>query len=195
MKTGLDGFKELLKEFRELGLWAAGGATVPFAAHLVSLSPPWPKGIVVVTSLVELIALVFVYQFVKSARRRTVNRILMAGTLVMTLAGAVYLVGNSIYTYEVPTTKERFIKGYVCTENAQLVFKGKCPVLDLDDLATANYEAERLWTAASIATTRVSLVFFWLAAFVALSAVIGSFVVYQAQVQSRKPLRRTSAVS
>jgi hypothetical protein len=193
MTTGLDGFKELLKEFRELGLWAAGGATVPFAAHLVSLSPPWPKGIVVVTSVVELIALVFVYQFVKSGRRRTVNRILMVGALAMTVAGMVYLLGNSIYTFEVPTTKERFVKGFVCTENAQLVFKERCPALDLDDLATANYEAERLWTPESIAMTRVGLVFFWLVAFVALSVTIGSFVVYQAQL--RKPLRRTPAVS
>src|SRR5580658_5550382 len=46
MQPGLVGFKELLKEFRGLSIWAVGGSVaVPFAAALVSLSPPWPPAI------------------------------------------------------------------------------------------------------------------------------------------------------
>jgi hypothetical protein len=192
MDTGLDGFKQLLKEFRELALWGAGGAAVPFAAQLAALSPPWPDGIVIITSIVELVTLVFVYQFAKSARRHMVNRILTIAALLMVLSGVSYLVANSIYTFKVPTTKERFVKGYRCTPNAQAVFKDKCPALDTDDLATANYEAERLWTAQSIATVRVILVALWLASFITLAVVLGSFVVYQAQVPSRKSQRVVS---
>jgi membrane protein implicated in regulation of membrane protease activity len=74
MASGLAGFKDLLKEFRGLSAWAVGaGVAVPFAAALASLSPPWPPGVVIVTAIVELVALVLVYQFLKSARRRTIN--------------------------------------------------------------------------------------------------------------------------
>lgn len=182
MQTGLSGFKELLREFRRLALWGAGGSAVPFAAHLVSLSPPWPQGIVAVTAIFELISLVFVYQFVKFKRKRIVDRILVVGAAAMVVVGGGYLVAVSLYVYQTPHTKERFVKGYVCTADAQMVFKDKCPVLSTDDIATANYEAESLWTARSIAIVRVSLVALWLVAFTALSVVIGSFIVFQTQI-------------
>ena len=86
------------------------------------------------------------------------------------------------------------MKGFTCTSDAQAVFKQKCPALDIDDLATANYEAEHLWTANSIATVRLALVSLWLAAFVCLSVVIGSFVVHQAQLSNR-PARRSIAIT
>jgi hypothetical protein len=183
MQPGLVGFKELLKEFRGLSIWAAGGSVaVPFAASLVSLSPPWPPAIVLVTAVAELVALIYVYQFLKTARRRTINRIIAAGGLILVLLGAAYLVAVSLYTYEVPTTKQRFVKGYVCTEEAAAVFQKKCPDLGIDDLATAEYDAGRLWTSRSIAVTRLAIVSLWLAAFVALSVLVGSFLVYQIQV-------------
>ncbi len=181
--TGLDGFKTLLKEARRLALWAVAGAALPFAARLVALSPPWPEGVVVLTSVLELISLVFTYQFVKSKRKRIVNRILLTGTLLMIVLGATYLVADSLYTYETPVTKERFVKGSVCTADAEKVFKDRCPLLSTYDISKANYEAELLWTERSIATVRVSLVALWLATFASLSTVLGSFVVYQMEAQ------------
>jgi hypothetical protein len=194
MQPGLVGFKELLKEFRGLSIWAVGGTVaVPFAAALVSLSPPWPPAIVLVTAIAELVALIYVYQFLKTARRRTINRIIAAGGLVLVLLGAAYLVAVSLYTYEVPTTKQRFVKGYECTEEAAAVFQKKCPDLGIDDLATAEYDAGRLWTSRSIAVTRLAIVSLWLAAFVALSVLVGSFLVYQIQVPGirRKAIRQS----
>ena len=75
--VGLKGFKELLEEFKGLSVWAVGGSiAVPFAAALASLSPPWPPAIVLVTAVAELVALIYVYQFLKSAKRKNINRIL-----------------------------------------------------------------------------------------------------------------------
>jgi hypothetical protein len=188
--TGLDGFKRLMKESRTLALWAGGGAAVPFAAQLASLSPPWPEGIVVITSIAELVALIVVYQFIKANRRIMVNRTILIATLALIAFGISYLALNAGYTFRVPTTKERFVRGYVCTANAELVFKEKCPSLDMDDLASAAYEADRLWTPKSITVMRVSLVSLWLMVFTSLSVVIGSFVVYQAQLGAGGPRRR-----
>lgn len=189
MEAGLAGFKELLGEFRHLALWAAGGAAVPFAAHLALLSPPWPQGIVIVTSIFEFMSLLFVYQFIKSARRQLVNRILMAGAAAMLFAGTGYLIADSLFTFQVPHTTERFVKGYICTADAQAVFRDRCPALDINDLATANYEAETLWTPRSIAVVRIGLIALWLTTFVALSVVIGSFIVYQSQVPTPRSRR------
>jgi hypothetical protein len=191
MKKGLPGFRDLLKEFRRLALWGAGGAAVPFAAQLVSLSPPWPKGIVAITSTVELVTLVLVYQFLRESKQRTINWVLAMTAMALAIAGSAYLIVNSMYTFEAPTTKERFVKGYVCTANARIVYKAKCPDLDMDDLAGAGYEAGRLWTEGSITTVRFALDALWLGAFIALSALLGAFVVYQSQVPARAgPVKR-----
>jgi len=187
MQAGLVGFKELLSEFRGLSIWAVGGSlAVPFAAALASLSPPWPPAIVLVTAVAELVALIYVYQFLKSAKRRSINRIIAATGPALVILGAAYLVGVSLYTYEVPTTKQRFVKGYVCTEEAVSVFKQKCPDLGIDELKQAEYDADRLWTSRSLAMTRLAIVALWLAAFVALSILVGSFLVYQMQVPVAK---------
>lgn len=183
MQPGLVGFKELLQEFRGLSLWAVGGSVaVPFAAALASLSPPWPPAIVLVTAVAELVALIYVYQFLKRSKRQTINKIIAASGLALVILAAVYLAGVSLYTYEVPTTKERFVKGYVCTSEAAAVFKEKCPDLGIDQLKTAEYDAERLWTARSITVIRLAIVGLWLATFVALTVLVGGFLVFQLQV-------------
>ena len=187
MQSGLVGFKELLKEFRGLSLWAVGGSVVvPFAAALAALSPPWPPSIVFVTAVAELVALIYVYQFLKDAKRKSINKILALSGLLVAVFAAIYLVAISLYTYEVPTTKERFVKGYQCTHEAATVFKDKCPDLGLDELKTAEYDADRLWTPHSIAMTRLTIVGLWLAVFVALSVLVGSFLVYQMTVAATK---------
>ena len=199
MQSGLVGFKDLLKEFRGLSVWAVGGSVaVPFAAALAALSPPWPPAIVLVTAVAELVALIYVYQFLKKARRKLIDRILAVSGMLLVVFGAAYLMTVSLYTYEVPTTKERFVKGYQCTADAVAVFKEKCPDLGLDELKTAEYTAARLWSERSIAITRLTLVALWLAAFTALSVLVGSFLVYQMGAGGtirKRPATDTSAGS
>jgi hypothetical protein len=65
----------------------------------------------------------------------------------------------------------------------------------MDDLAGAGYEAERLWTEGSITTVRLSLDALWLGTLIALSALLGTFVVYQSQVpvNAARSVKRTPA--
>jgi hypothetical protein len=187
MQTGLVGFKELLSEFRGMSVWAVGGSVaVPFVAALAALSPPWPPSIVLVTAVTELVALIYVYQFLKKARRKSINRILAVSGFLLVVFGASYLVAVSLYTYEVPTTHERFVKGYACTADASAVFKQRCPDLGIDELKTAEYEASRLWTERSIAVMRITIVALWLTVFFILSVLVGSFLVYQMSVPTAK---------
>lgn len=196
MARGIDDFKRLLTEFRGLSTWSVGSAVaVPFAAALADLSPPWPTGVVLVTAIVELLVLALVFQFLRSARKSLINWTMVASALVLAVVSPLYLLRLSLDTYEVPTTKERFVKGDECTSDARDLHKDRCPDLGLDELREAEYAAERLWTRKSIATVRVRLVLLWAAAFVALSAALGSFLVYQLRFKKKSKSRRRPAAA
>lgn len=190
MASGLADFKYLLAEFRGLSVGMVGSAVaVPFAAALVELSPPWPPGILLVTAILELLALILAFQFFKSAKRAMVNWTLAVSVLLLFGTSTIYLVMLSLYTYQVPSTKDRFVKGYDCTSDAKLVFKERCPNLGLDEIKTAEYDAERLWTLESITFMRTAIVLLWSIAFVALSFSLGNFLGYQMRIPGRR--RRT----
>jgi len=121
--TGLDDFKQVVKEFRGLTILVVGGAAaLPFAADLASFSPAWPKGIVVVTALGELVALMLVFQLFRSATKRRVNTLLITSASAVLLVSLVYLFALSLFTYEARTTHERFVKGFVCSFNAKKIY-------------------------------------------------------------------------
>jgi hypothetical protein len=116
----------------------------------------------------------------------------VVSAVVLATIGTVYVTMASLYIYEVPTTKERFVKGYLCTPEEATVFGQKCPDLGLTELSTANFEAEALWTRSSIAKVRIALVVNWVSAFVALAIFMGSFIVCQVQVGKRNVRRRAA---
>ena len=64
-RTGLEEFKELMSDFRNIYSYALGGSAVaPLAITLTSqLGPPWPSGLGLITSLTGLIAIIVVFHF------------------------------------------------------------------------------------------------------------------------------------
>lgn len=178
--TGLDDFKHVLKEFSGLSLWSAGGSVaLPFIASFIAVIPPWPNGLNLITSVFQLVALIFVYQTYSQSKRATITRnigILSAAMFVIIL---VYMVLFSILTIYVPEAKRSIVIGYECLPNAKLVFGSKCPFLDLEDLAGVAYDEFLLWTRPSIALTRSLLIALWFMFFICLAALIGKFLVFQ----------------
>ena len=180
MAETLEDFKHLLKEFSSLSKWAAAASVaVPFAASMLSVSPPWPQAISPLTSIVELLAIVVCFQFFRSASRSRINKLIISGLLLLLLFGIAYLVGYSQFVYETPRTHTRAVKGFVCTDDVRKVYPDRCPNLGMDELNTVEYEAERLWTLPSITTVRIALVLSWLCAFLSLSSVIAVFLLYE----------------
>jgi hypothetical protein len=179
------GFRTLLKGFRNLGILGVG-AGVPFAASLASLSPPWPPGIVGATAIVELVTLVLLYHNLHNASRRVTTFFLSMGAVCFGIFCVAYLAGLSLMTFTIPASGERFNKGFECTQNAFLVFGRKCPWLGMDELASAEYEAERLWTLRSILVSQVGLVGTWTCAFVALATILGAFLVSHNQQPAKR---------
>ena len=186
-RSGLDDFAEVLKKFRGLLVLVVGGvATLPFFADLLSFSPPWPRGIVVITALAGLVALLLVFQLYRSSPERVVNKVLTMSAAALAVTSIAYLFALSLFTYETRSTQERFAKGFICSAKALTVFRDECPWLGEDELALAEFEAERLWTKPSIAVVRVGLSWnYWSASFMLLAAYSGTFIAYQLQQSGR----------
>src|SRR3954464_10127898 len=102
---GLDPFRGVLRDVGELWTWGAGAATVPLVANLVSLAPPWPRAIVYLTAVIELITLIVAFHFFKTSPRRVVNRVLASSVAVLLVTSVVYLALLSEFTYSVPGDK------------------------------------------------------------------------------------------
>lgn len=184
-QNGLSAFKKYVRNFEGVSAWAAGGAlSIPFLTALAGISPSWPPGIVGITAVVELVALIFVYQFFCKAPRAVINRVLLCSAIALALFGTVFLGFTSLFTYEAPENGKGGVKGFACTSEASTLYPKRCPWLGDAQLENAEWEAEDLWTPQSIAAVRIALLISWSAAFVALSSLVGSFVVYQARVRS-----------
>jgi asparagine N-glycosylation enzyme membrane subunit Stt3 len=177
--SGLDVFRNFLDQYRRLIVVAVGASAVPLAAALASLTPAWPRGIAGVTAVAQLLVLALVFQFLQSARRSTVSRIIVRSTVMLCLLLPVYFFLLSLFTYTEPASNERFTKGYECTANARIVFENSCPFLGHDDLKKAEYDEERLWTVQSVSVVKSLILTVWLACFAALSTALGSFAVFQ----------------
>ncbi len=162
-------------------LTTGGMLALPLAASYASLAPPAPSTSVAIAIAIfgQIVSLLIAARHLASTMRRNINRLMVGGIIVLALASLVYLWALSAYTFEIPTSKERQSKGFVCSTNALIVYGNKCPSLGDDDLREAEYVAERLWTAQSIAIVNVGLLTLWTLSFVSLAIVVTCLLALQ----------------
>jgi hypothetical protein len=183
---GMNDFWRLLKDVQHLFAWALGAAAASIAAGFLSLAPPWPPVVAQITALLELVVLVLVYQYLKDASRRVINLVIAASAISLCISSVMYLAALSQFTFTEPVSNLRFVKGFVCTSDASLLYPKLCPWLNDDQLQEAEWEAPRLWVMWSITIVRVGLVLLWSFSFLALSCLLGSFAVHQRAASSKK---------
>jgi energy-converting hydrogenase Eha subunit C len=150
---------------------------VPAAASAAGLAPPWPPGTWIATAMIGAAIVALLRAPLQRLPRIGSTRIITMAGAVLVLAAAGYLYASSVYVYQVPSTNARLAKGFVCTPEALLVYKNRCPQLGLDELREAEFEAERLWTPASTAIVRVGLDALWAATFIALAVLTAAVVI------------------
>lgn len=128
-----------------------------------------------------LIANVIVFQFLRSASRKKINRTILLSSLLMAVVAPIYLLSLSLLTYDIPTDGSRGARGFACTEAATQVpeYAATCPLLTATQIDDAGYMAADLWTPASVAVARVGLIVLWSICFLALVGIISSFAVFQ----------------
>ena len=186
MPSSLDEFKEALREVSGVTKTAlAGISALPIISLAVDLSPPWPRGTPVVTCLVELVVLMLSFHYARLAKEAVVSKTLLLASSGLALSSLVYFSLLSLFVYDAPNG-DRFVKGYECTVEAELIFSQACPLLPKNLIREANYDSDRLWTQLSILGARLALLVSWSAMFMCISALTGCFVVYHMKLRKRK---------
>lgn len=194
--TGLSEFKQLLEEFQKLSIWAAGGSVaLPFIASFMSVIPPWPAGLNLMTAVFQLMVLMLVYQRYKGRSKAVFTRGITVLFVFSFLIFVVYIAAFSMFTIYVPLSDKSIVIGYECTQNAKMIYEAACPFLSLDTLAAAAYDEFLLWSKASIAIIRATLITLWFLFFICLAGLIGKFLVYQMKRRVPEPGRKARGES
>jgi hypothetical protein len=139
-------------------------AAVPFLLGSLGVTPPWPPGVALETALFNSAVVVGAFLFLPRVARRVLSRLVVCAVITVVLAGTAFVAAESAFVYQTPATHERFVKGYVCSNDALLLYRAECPFLGNDRLQTAEYDADRLWTTQSIAIVQTMLLALWYAA-------------------------------
>lgn len=176
--NGLSDFRDYFTSF--LGIVAAGVASsaLVLAASLVKILPAWPGGVLQITAIAQLIVLVFVYQKLEKAPRNRIERTMSIALAFLLLTFALYMSMHSMLIFSMPNG-EFGTRGFVCTIDAKLLFNDSCPFLQLEQIGTANFEADRIWTPLGLMVSRMTILIFWISAFVSLVNLLAAFVVFQ----------------
>jgi len=189
-KTGLEEFREVLADFKSLSTLAVKGAVVaPLADLVLHVGAPWPPGVPLITSTVELITLICVFHFwfSKSYKQLTQRMKIFLVVLCVSFFGHLYLL--DAYTFVSPATSKRYAKGFVVRPDVQqlipVAFKTPEEVL-----SNYEYKEEAVWTAGSITAARLSLLAVWLIVFASLSGFIGTFIMAQRRKTVKAPARQ-----
>jgi len=179
--SGLSEFRSFFKQF--LGIVTAGVAAtaVVLIASIAKLAPPWPIQVVELTAIAQLVALAFVFQFLRSAGSARIGRIMMRAALLCGLSLIVYLGSHSVLVFNLPDGSTA-ARGLYCSQDALTVYSVDCPILSDSQLAKAEYSSSRLWTPVGLLLSRMMLFVSWIFFFLSLVVVLGAFVVYQRRV-------------
>lgn len=191
-KNGIEEFKEVMTDFRSVtSLVAKGVVAAPFADILlrqfdVGISPPWPPGVLIITSVAELLVLMALFNFFFRSKAKTLDRLMIAALLLLCVTFIGYLLLFSHFTEPHPKTQKLMVLGYEpLNEDVRQAFaEGYTNEQALEE---NEFTPTKVWTEASITNVRIGLLLAWLVVFITLSTFIGLFVMAQRRKVSRSP--------
>jgi hypothetical protein len=186
-KTGLEEFREIITDIRSLTSWAVNTAVVaPLADFILKIGAPWPVGVPIITSLVELITFIGIFQFWSRKSQKFSSRVLIISFFILVLSFFSYLYLFDSYTFVNPATQKRYTKGFLVKPEIQEMIPDYFKNPD-QALAGSEYKEEEIWEPNSITAARLVLLLNWLILFISLSIFIGTFVMAQRRKRVRTP--------
>lgn len=192
--TQLDEFKKIFEDFGTVGSLAVGGAVLgPIISAASGLAPPWPNNLEFVASVLMLLALAMVFQFLPK-RRSSYAKVFIAGSVILVLTLALQVWLHIRFVTEVPGMETKLIMGCGWTRDVLLVaqnsnefnLQSQCPGDYRPLLEMAENDPSQIWTASSIDQIAMLLAATWIAIFVSLSIALGSFVIYNSRQRSAR---------
>jgi uncharacterized surface protein with fasciclin (FAS1) repeats len=189
-RTGLEEFREVIADFKSLTSWTVKGAVVaPFADLALRVGAPWPDGVPVITSVLELLTLICVFHFWFGKSHKQLTRWMKVFLIIVCVSffGHLYLLDT--YTFVSPVSSKRYAKGFIVLPNVQRLIPAEFKTPD-EVLRNSEYKEEEVWTAGSITAARLVLLAVWLTMFASLSALIATFIMAQRRKTVKAPPRR-----
>lgn len=186
----LDEFKKIFEDFGAIsGFAMAGSVVAPLLASASGLAPPWPENLEFVASVMILLTMAVIFQFLPK-RRSGYTKVFIAGAtmLVTMLAAQVYL--NTRFVTAAPGLESKLLMGCGWTRDMQRIAKkdpdsfdlvSQCPGDYRTLLEMADNDPSQIWTASSIDQIGLLLAATWVLIFVAFALALGSFVTYNAR--------------
>ncbi|HEV7681208.1 MAG TPA: hypothetical protein VGO68_03725 [Pyrinomonadaceae bacterium] len=189
-KTGLEEFREVLADFKSLTSWSVKAAVVaPIADLVFQVGAPWPQGVPVITSVVELIVLICVFHFWFGKSYKQLTKMMKVFLVVLGVSFFGYLYLLDAHTFVNPASSKRYAEGFIVLPNVQRMIPGGFKTAD-EVLRSYEYKEEEVWTAGSITAVRLTLLAVWLTMFASLSGLIGTFIMAQRRKTVKARTRR-----
>ena len=166
-QSAYDDLTKVFERYASALAWAVGaGAALPTSAYQANLSPPWPTGIVLITVIIEIVAIFWAFLSSRKSDDKALRRRSAWSLFGVVFFLVAYLVALSQLEFYGGPAKERLVKGLACTSEALRIpeFKSQCPFLNATLIAKAE-DPERLWTTQSITLSRSLLLALWIGFF------------------------------
>lgn len=178
-----------MADFKSLAALATKGAVAVHFADLVlrqfdtGISPPWPPGVLAITSIAELLTLIFIFNFFFKSTRKALNRLMLALLMILCVSFVGYLYLFSTYTQNIRNKPVSDLLGYepLNTDIKQVLAEGYTKEQILEE---NEFSPEKIWTQISITLIRIGILLVWLLLFVSFSSFVGFFVVSQRRIAS-----------
>jgi hypothetical protein len=192
-QSGIAEFKEVLTDFRSLTSWSIGGAVAaPLADLALKLGPPWPPGAFLISSLAEILTLIYIFHFWFRANHKQLGKRMRASVITLLLSALTYLVLFDLFTFQSPSSNQRYTKGFVPKPDKKMLLDAGRSEDEV--LRGSEYNPNQVWKSWSITAVHLSLLGAWTVIFISLSIVVGSFVISQRRKRIRQaddsPLQR-----
>lgn len=187
--SGIDSFFNILAAYKKTLSWALGSSAIlPLLASFAGLSPFWPPGVPLLTSLFTLISVIICFQVLNRESKRVVTKIMIWSIIAFLFFLIAYLVIFSVFTTKLPTTGEMIYLGCGWSDFSKEIASDFMIDIDQDCpgqfdriLRSAEYESSVVWTKSSLTIIRILALGFWLISFSFFAIFVGSFLVYQSR--------------
>jgi hypothetical protein len=186
---GLEEFKQVLRNFRELGgLAVKGTVAVPLLNVWLKFGPPPTAAIAVLTSGVQFLAVMWAFHFWHDMERKNLDRRMRICVGLLITALIVFGVLMKQFTTRPRPNAELVVEGYALRGDVEpLIGPGYTSANALHD---AQYEPSQVWTATSITLIHTFFVVSWLSAFATVALFLSAFLLARkakGKVRSKAP--------
>jgi len=186
--TGLQEFKEVLRNFREMSSLALKGTiAAPLIQYWTKVGPPPAVAVPILTSVVGFVAVMWTFHFWHAATKKRIDARMRWCIFIFcaSLLASGFLFER--FTARPGAGRDLVVCGYAFRPSITQAITA-----DYDcekALSDAEYDANRVWTGASIALVHLTLIVCWMTAFVSISMFISAFIILH-----RRPfMKRTNA--